>query len=190
MSSSQFSLPDSLSSALESKWSQANESLILEPFNYITSKPGKEIRRQLLEALNIWLAVPSDELKIIGHVIQLLHNASLMIDDIEDGAQLRRGQPVAHKMYGIAHTINTANYVYFLAYKELAKLKGLGGDREEARVVDIRDLDMIVTDELLNSHRGQGLEILWREMLQCPTEEEYISMVNNSRSIPLEHVRH
>jgi geranylgeranyl diphosphate synthase type 3 len=31
-------------------------------------------------------------------------------------------------------------------------------------------------------HRGQGLELYWRDALVCPTEEEYISMVNNSES--------
>jgi hypothetical protein len=30
---------------------------------------------------------------------------------------------VAHKIYGIPQTINTANYVYFLAYKELFALR-------------------------------------------------------------------
>lgn len=35
-------------------------------------------------------------------------------------------------------------------------------------------------DELLSLHRGQGLELYWRDSLVCPTEEEYISMVNNS----------
>ena len=34
--------------------------------------------------------------------------------------------------------------------------------------------------ELLSLHRGQGLELLWRDSLQCPTEAEYITMVNNS----------
>ncbi len=38
------------------------------------------------------------------------------------------------------------------------------------------------TEELLSLHRGQGLEILWRDSLQCPSEEEYITMVNNSQS--------
>lgn len=37
------------------------------------------------------------------------------IDDIEDNSKLRRGIPVAHSIYGVAHTINSANYVYFLA---------------------------------------------------------------------------
>lgn len=35
-------------------------------------------------------------------------------------------------------------------------------------------------DELLNLHRGQGQELVWRDSLSCPTEEEYLSMVNNS----------
>ncbi|KAG1878930.1 terpenoid synthase [Suillus subluteus] len=183
MSSTQrFSLLNSLPSInLESQWPQANESLILEPFTYITSKPGEEIRTLLIEAFNIWLAVPSDQLEVIDRVVQMLHNASLMLDDIEDDAQLRRGQPATHKIYGVPQTINTANYVYFSAYKELSKLRRPGGDEGEnvVRVVGTSDLDLVVTEELLNLHRGQGLEILWRDLLQCPTEEEYISMVNN-----------
>lgn len=39
-------------------------------------------------------------------------------------------------------------------------------------------------EELLCLHRGQGLEILWRDSLQCPTEEEYVRMVNFSTFHP------
>lgn len=39
--------------------------------------------------------------------------------------------------------------------------------------------------ELLALHRGQGLELLWRDSLQCPTEEEYVSMVNQSKPLSL-----
>jgi geranylgeranyl diphosphate synthase type 3 len=161
------------------EWPASYESVILEPFSYISSKPGKEIRSLLIDAFNIWLDVPSAQLKVISHVVRMLHSASLMVDDIEDGAQLRRGQPVVHRIYGVPQTINTANYVYFLAYKELAALRDHDpGDRD--RVVPNKDLDLVVTEELLSLHRGQGLEIFWRDTLQCPTEEEYIVMVNNS----------
>ncbi|KIJ63505.1 hypothetical protein HYDPIDRAFT_92021 [Hydnomerulius pinastri MD-312] len=162
-----------------SPWPASSESIILEPFTYITSKPGKEIRALLIEAFNIWLAVPRAQLDVISRVVGMLHSASLMVDDIEDGAQLRRGQPVAHRIYGVPQTINTANYVYFLAYKELAMLRNEDAEDREDRVVANRDLDLVVTEELLLLHRGQGLEIFWRDSLQCPTEEEYISMVNN-----------
>jgi geranylgeranyl diphosphate synthase type 3 len=179
-----YPLLNAVSSALEAPWSQANESLILAPFTYITSRSGKETCTLLIEALNVWLAVPHEQLKVIRHIVRMLHSASLMIDDIEDGPQLRRGRPVAHKVYGIPQTINSANYVYFLAYKELAILRRLG---EESAA---KDLDLVVTEELLNVHRGQGLEIVWRDLLQCPTEEEYISMVNNSTSLILRQANH
>lgn len=41
---------------------------------------------------------------------------------MEDDSLLRRGVPVAHKIFGVAQTINSANYVYFLALQELSKL--------------------------------------------------------------------
>ncbi|KAF8193008.1 isoprenoid synthase domain-containing protein [Pholiota molesta] len=158
----------------EPVWTPNHEQAILEPFKYITSNPGKEIRGKLIEAFNLWLAVPSDKLHVIAKVVNMLHAASLMVDDIEDDSQLRRGQPVTHKIYGIPQTINTANYVYFLAYQELFALRG-----SEASALPRRALDAIVTEELLSLHRGQGLEILWRDSLQCPSEEDYITMVNN-----------
>lgn len=34
--------------------------------------------------------------------------------------------------------------------------------------------------ELLNLHRGQGRDILWRDINRCPTEEDYESMVLDS----------
>ncbi|KAB5592782.1 hypothetical protein CTheo_3766 [Ceratobasidium theobromae] len=150
-----------------------SESALLEPFTYLTSNPGKDMRTHLIEAFNVWLQVPERQLGIVARVVSMLHNASLMMDDVEDDSQLRRGAPVAHKIYGIPQTINTANYVYFLAYKELFKLRDWDASNQT------KDLDKVVTEELLNLHRGQGLDLLWRDTLECPTEGEYIEMVNN-----------
>ena len=65
------------------------------------------------------------------------------MDDVEDNSELRRGIPVAHHVYGVPQTINTANYVYFLAVQELTGLarhaaakgrdKGKGKEKEEER---------------------------------------------------------
>lgn len=52
----------------------------------------------------------------------MLHNASLLIDDIEDNSNLRRGIPVAHNIYGVPQTINSANYVYFLGLEKVLQL--------------------------------------------------------------------
>ncbi|KAI0343485.1 terpenoid synthase [Trametopsis cervina] len=157
---------------------------LLEPYTHISSVPGKDIRRLMTAAFNVWLNVPEEKLATISQVISMLHNASLLVDDIEDDAQLRRGVPVAHKIYGIPQTINSANYAYFLAYQRLFALRAdVRSEAEQPesskRIVKDTELDRVVTEELLSLHRGQGLELLWRDSLQCPTEEEYIAMVNN-----------
>lgn len=91
---------------------------------------------------------------------------SSRIDDVEDSSLLRRGSPVAHAIFGTAQTINSANYVYFCALQELAQLNN------PAAIT-------IYTEELLNLHRGQGMDLYWRDSLSCPTEDDYLEMVNN-----------
>jgi geranylgeranyl diphosphate synthase type 3 len=41
------------------------------------------------------------------------------------------------------------------------------------------NLIVIFTEELLNLHRGQGMELHWRDSLQCPSEADYLEMVDN-----------
>lgn len=52
----------------------------------------------------------------------LFHPKFFRIDDIEDNSILRRGVPVAHSIYGVASTINAANYVFFLALEKVQQL--------------------------------------------------------------------
>ncbi|KAI9105546.1 terpenoid synthase [Phlyctochytrium arcticum] len=145
---------------------QAVDKILLEPYQYLRQNPGKEIRSKLVEAFALWLHVPKDLVEIIRECVEMLHTASLLIDDVEDDSELRRGIPVAHKIYGVPSTINCANYIYFLALQKLSALK-------HPQAVQI------FTDELLQLHRGQGLELHWRDTGTCPTEEEYVGMVKN-----------
>lgn len=89
------------------------------------------------------------------------------IDDIQDGSRLRRGAPAAHTVYGIAQTINSANYVYFQAQQLLTTLKNSPTALQ------------IFNEEILNLHRGQGMDLYWRDTLTIPHEEEYLEMVSN-----------
>merc|ERR1712070_556247 len=84
---------------------------------------GKEIRSQFIAAFNLWLNVDKEVCNQIRRITQGLHNASLLIDDIQDNSKLRRGRPCAHLVYGVAHTINCANHVYFLAVQDVMAMK-------------------------------------------------------------------
>ncbi|KAK4823818.1 hypothetical protein QYF61_006664 [Mycteria americana] len=125
---------------------------------------SKQVRTKLSQAFNHWLNVPEDKIQVIIEVTEMLHNASLLVDDIEDNSKLRRGFPVAHSIYGIPSVINCANYVYFLGLEKVLTL-------------DHPDAVKVFTRQLLELHKGQGLDIYWRDTYTCPTEAEYKAMV-------------
>ena len=95
------------------------EGIILRPYTHLVEHPGKNIRSSLLNAFNMWIHAPEEKMEQIAEITQMLHNASLLLDDIEDGSERRRGVPAAHKILGEALTINSANYVFFLALEKV-----------------------------------------------------------------------
>lgn len=77
-------------------------------------------------ALNAWFNLPPREIAIILRITDLLHGASLMLDDIQDSSQLRRGKPAVHLVFGPMQTINSAGYRFLAA---LAEVRKLGSER-------------------------------------------------------------
>jgi geranylgeranyl diphosphate synthase type 3 len=147
--------------------SHEKDETVLEPFRYISSVPGKDVRGTLIDCFQLWFQVESPSiLQSIKEIIADLHNASLLVDDIEDNSTLRRGIPVAHKVFGIPATINCSNYAIFLALEKVYNL------HNPAAV-------QTFVGELLNLHRGQGQDIFWRDSMTCPTEEQYLKMVQD-----------
>ncbi|KJR80498.1 geranylgeranyl diphosphate synthase, type III [Sporothrix schenckii 1099-18] len=147
-------------------WTDEKERIVCGPFDYLNSTRGKEFRTQLINAFNGWLEVPADSLEIITRIVGMLHTASLLVDDVEDSSSLRRGLPVAHNIFGVPQTINSANYIYFVALQEVQKLRN-----PKALAV--------FSEELCNLHRGQGMDLFWRDTLTCPTEDDYLEMVGH-----------
>jgi geranylgeranyl diphosphate synthase type 3 len=90
------------------------------------------------------------------------------IDDILDNSILRRGIPVAHKIYGVASTINAANYVLLTELKRV-----LNFNHPEATTV--------FTKHVLEVFRGQAMDVYWRDNYICPSVEEYEDVAKRSK---------
>lgn len=82
---------------------------------------------------------------------------------------LRRGQPVAHLVYGTPITINSTNYYYFIALNKL--VQNFPPDR-------VHHMVKIYSEQMLRLHEGQGMDIYWRDAQLCPTIEQYMKMIN------------
>ena len=144
---------------------QLDESHALAPCNYVSKLPSKGFRSALVEALDIWLHVNPATTDIARRTIDMLHNSSLVLDDIEDGSTLRRGKPAAHVIFGEAQSINSATFVYVNAVKLVHQMRST------------ETMDALL-DEIGNLFVGQGWDLYWKHHLRVPTGEEYLQMVD------------
>lgn len=161
----------------------------MSPYSYLTLIPSanQNVRRQFLFALNkTYFELNSPHLlSSIESIIAILHNLSLLIDDIEDSSAVRRGSPTAHVKFGVPLTINCANTMYFVAMQvaqtQLSDAYALENplhSLENFRSATLR----ILISEMLNLHKGQGQDIYWRDFLDrtnLPLLEDYIDMVKH-----------
>lgn len=101
---------------------------------------------------------------------ELLHNASLIIDDVEDKSEVRRGKPAVHMLYGQELALNTGCYLYFLP--QLALKETILDADIKAKIADA------FNRELLALHLGQCTDLQWNRMPNfMPTPEQYFQMV-------------
>lgn len=130
---------------------------------------GKRWRPLLLALTCKMCGGREDPAIALAPVVELAHNGSLIIDDIEDGADLRRGAPAAHLRHGLDLAINAGNLLYFLP---AGHLEAAGLDSE----VELR-VHRLYGAAMLRLHYGQGLDILWhREPDRIPSLSEYFAM--------------
>ena len=55
-----------------------DDAILLKPLSYLTSLPGKNVRRKFAIALNHWLEVPTETLNQVCEIVNLLHQSSLL----------------------------------------------------------------------------------------------------------------
>lgn len=107
-------------------------------------------------------------------LVELIHNGTLVLDDIEDKGVLRRGLPTLHLKFGLDIATNVGASLHFLPLKILGKnLDGLS-ERQQLRVWEE------VNQELVNVSFGQGLDIYWHSH-KSPVEisvNKYLEMVS------------
>ncbi|AMD20799.1 HDR057Wp [Eremothecium sinecaudum] len=154
-------------------WSIEQERIIKLPYEHLASNPGKNIRNKLIHVFNKFYKLDEDKVNKISQLLEILHISSLLIDDIEDDSPYRRGRPSAHVLYGTPMTINAANYMYFVSMLHLQQLS----ENEESAT--LTKLLVIFNEEMVNLHRGQGLDIYWRDNFVIPNEQDYFQMVMN-----------
>lgn len=148
-------------------------SSLVEMTRYHLSTGGKRLRALLPLATAEALGVEAERLVPFAAACEILHNATLVHDDLQDGDTVRRGLPTIWAHYGEARAINLGDA---MLYYTLVLARKLGGSAEKREVV----LDRILR-ETLRVIDGQEREFLLQQM-DRPTFDDYFTMVEGKTS--------
>ncbi|MFI3257638.1 MAG: polyprenyl synthetase family protein [Spirochaetales bacterium] len=109
-------------------------------------------------------------------VIEFVHTASLIHDDIEDSADMRRGQVASHITYGLDTALNAGSWLYFQASACIHNDTIFFGKHAIALKLALHEaLNM----ELRRLHLGQAADIAWHKNNDSvPGVTEYMAMTS------------
>lgn len=142
-----------------------------DPIWDLLDRGGKRWRAVVcLLLLDGFGADPEDHL-LYACIPELLHNGTIIVDDVEDGAEMRRGEPALHHRFGQDVALNAGNAMYFLPLKVI---NANPGDLDAE--TQLAAYDMLIY-ELNRTHLGQGMDIYWHRNREATVEEaEYLEM--------------
>ena len=124
---------------------------ISKPLEHVLAAEGKRLRSDLVEI--VYRAAGGRGLAPLDLIdfVELMHNGSLVIDDIEDGSSERRGQQTLHEVVGTPLAINMGNWMYFSALEKLLDLP-----LSEKQMLESYS-ETIAT--IRRAHEGQALDL-------------------------------
>ena len=129
---------------------------------------GKNIRTKMSDIIGYHLSISKDIVHSISSITDLLHNASLVHDDIIDNDKIRRGQSSIWKKYGVGKAILLGDYLISKSYQEVA-LMNLGyGEKTK--------LNVEITKTLKDSVKGAHLELEHSDQTLETTFNNYIEI--------------
>jgi geranylgeranyl pyrophosphate synthase len=117
----------------------------------ILGRPSRQFRARMCELA--WRlgdgigAMPA----FLPAVVEVVHAGSLIVDDIEDGSEERRGAPCLHVLHGVPLALNTGNWMYFWAMQMVDQLVLSSVAQDEIR--------RVLVDAMYRCHLGQALDL-------------------------------
>lgn len=153
----------------------------LEPLNKAIADPvwdmldrgGKRWRPALFLIICEALGKKGDWCLDFAIIPEVIHNGTLVVDDIEDTSEVRRGKPCSYKIYGNDIAINVGNAMYYLP------LLPIMVNRDNISAQAQRDIYEIYVQEMINLSMGQAMDIAWHKGIANAdklSEQDYLQM--------------
>ncbi len=143
--------------------------LINQIGNYIINSGGKRLRPMLLLLTAKALDYQQDNHLVLAAVIEFIHTATLLHDDVVDESDLRRGKDTANAVWGNAASVLVGDYLYSSAFEMMVRTNNM-------RVMEILSKTTTAIAE------GEVLQLL-----NCnnpaTSEEKYLEVISRKTAI-------
>ncbi len=167
---------NSLDTYFQSIATECEPSNLYNPIHYILSQDGKRIRPRLVGLSAELFGVEAEEVRHVAAAFEMLHNFTLIHDDIMDEAPIRRGQPTVYKQWNSNIAILAGDALAIMALQELLK-----APCDDATKIRISDLFARTSLEICE---GQQYDLDF-ETIEHVSIDDYIKMIRLKTAVML-----
>jgi geranylgeranyl diphosphate synthase type I len=146
---------------------------VAEPIWEILDRGGKRWRPALFLLICEALGEKPEDCLDFAIIPEVVHNGTLIVDDLEDSSELRRGKPCTYRVFGVDIAVNAGNAMYYLPLLPLMEKKAV------LPAETLRDIYEVYVQEMINLSLGQAMDITWHRGIADAdnlNEEDYLQM--------------
>ena len=152
---------------------EALNKAIAKPIWEFLDRGGKRWRPSLFLLICEALGKNPKDFADFAIISEVIHNGTLMVDDIEDASEYRRGKPCTYKIYGLDIAINAGNAMYYLPLLPLIEKGDKISPEKLSKIYEV------YVQEMINISLGQATDIAWHRGLANADEideKDYLQM--------------
>ncbi|WP_175420022.1 polyprenyl synthetase family protein [Marinitoga sp. 1154] len=144
------------------------DDIIKKPLEYSFFSGGKRLRPWIIYNIGRYYNVDEEKLLKIGFIIEIIHTASLIHDDLPaiDNSEYRRGNKTNHKKFSEWQAILTGDLGFILPFKLFSDF-----DINESYL-----LNSFFSETLLNLIEGEALDVAFEKKLLNPSKDDIKKM--------------
>jgi len=145
---------------------QSNVELVENIGHYIVDAGGKRLRPLLALLAAKALDEADDQAVTFAAVVEFIHTATLLHDDVVDISTLRRGRPTANAHFGNASSVLVGDFIYTRAFQlmvQLANMELLNHMADTTNVIAEGEVLQLVRAGNPSVTEGQYLEVIERK---------------------------
>lgn len=143
--------------------------LINEVILYLLSSGGKRLRPVFLALSARMCGYKGENIPAMSAVIEYIHTATLLHDDIIDGAKYRRKRPTANNLYGNDVAVLCGDFLYSRSYITLTEYGA-------------KQVQMILSSAALTMSEGEVIQLLKTGDINL-TFDDYIQIITRKTAV-------